>query len=375
MRIWFAVVAAALFAAACRPSIAPATAPQDDRDERPAAPVTTTQRPDGWLTPSPAEAETREAWEAAASLLGGAPPSSAPGSCNAAPDAKGFYGFYRTDAWDKGDVVLTFDDGPHPTATPRVLEMLAEHRMPATFFLVGRAISRDTYPLVQRVVRDGHTLGSHSYSHDVHMTRVGAPDSTMNDIRGQHEVTTILIDIALMAQSGDDFDAMFEGVFEHDPRIWLTAIAIRRRWSEFAARHRELLLERGYEAGTRPYAVLYSRPPGGGPYVEHDGAAGIKLHDAALAELGMMNVMWHGASGDTVPERRSEIAFLTDNMDRYAKSGGVLLIHDYIRPDALAHALDAMAASDDVHVRPIEDAVRRKYGCSSRQLAAKLRRP
>lgn len=294
-------------------------------------------------------------------------------ACSVGKSTGGFYGFYRTDAWNKGDVVLTFDDGPHPKHTPRVLDLLAEHHMPATFFVVGRAINRDTYHLVRRVVGEGHTLGSHSYSHDVKMTKVNAPENTVQTIRGQHEVTAILIDVSLMAESGDDFDAMFEQVFDSDPATWLSGRAIREGWSTFVKRHRELLASRGFEDGARPYTVLYSRPPGGGPYVEHDGKAGIALYDAALEQLSMMNVMWHGASGDTVPEKRSDFRFLTDNLARHSKSGGVLLVHDYIRADALAHGLRAMAKDESIQVVPIGHAVERKYGCDDRAFAAKLR--
>ena len=61
-------------------------------------------------------------------------------------------------------VALTFDDGPDPEVTPRVLELLARHQAPATFFLVAAKAER--HPgLVQAILDGGHTLGNHSYSH------------------------------------------------------------------------------------------------------------------------------------------------------------------------------------------------------------------
>ncbi|MES2304372.1 MAG: polysaccharide deacetylase family protein [Gemmatimonadota bacterium] len=61
-------------------------------------------------------------------------------------------------------VALTFDDGPHPDITPRLLDALARHSMHATFFVVGREAER--YPaLVQRIVAEGHAIGHHSWSH------------------------------------------------------------------------------------------------------------------------------------------------------------------------------------------------------------------
>jgi peptidoglycan/xylan/chitin deacetylase (PgdA/CDA1 family) len=62
-------------------------------------------------------------------------------------------------------VALTFDDGPHPRWTPRVLEALAERRAAATFFLIGRKAER--HPEVVRAILDaGHAVGVHSYAHD-----------------------------------------------------------------------------------------------------------------------------------------------------------------------------------------------------------------
>src|SRR5262245_17357459 len=61
-------------------------------------------------------------------------------------------------------VALTFDDGPDPYHTPRVLNVLDEHHVRATFFMMGRNVER--YPEVAReVLRRGHEIGNHSYSH------------------------------------------------------------------------------------------------------------------------------------------------------------------------------------------------------------------
>ena len=67
---------------------------------------------------------------------------------------------------DDGPVVyLTFDDGPHPTYTPRVLDVLARHNARATVFGVGSLAER--WPLIiQRIAHEGHTLANHSWSHE-----------------------------------------------------------------------------------------------------------------------------------------------------------------------------------------------------------------
>ena len=61
-------------------------------------------------------------------------------------------------------VALTFDDGPHPQWTPRLLDLLARHRAKATFFMVGEMAAR--YPdLVASVAAAGHAIGNHSWNH------------------------------------------------------------------------------------------------------------------------------------------------------------------------------------------------------------------
>lgn len=61
-------------------------------------------------------------------------------------------------------VSLTFDDGPNPEATPRILDSLALHGVKATFFILGAHAER--WPeLVHRVVSEGHQVGNHGYFH------------------------------------------------------------------------------------------------------------------------------------------------------------------------------------------------------------------
>jgi peptidoglycan/xylan/chitin deacetylase (PgdA/CDA1 family) len=63
-------------------------------------------------------------------------------------------------------VALTFDDGPDPEFTPRVLAILAEKKVPAAFFVVGRRV--DEHPeLLASIDRAGHLVAGHSYSHDL----------------------------------------------------------------------------------------------------------------------------------------------------------------------------------------------------------------
>jgi peptidoglycan/xylan/chitin deacetylase (PgdA/CDA1 family) len=61
-------------------------------------------------------------------------------------------------------VALTFDDGPDPEFTPRILEILAREKVRATFFVVGER-ARANPDLVREIDRQGHLIGNHSFSH------------------------------------------------------------------------------------------------------------------------------------------------------------------------------------------------------------------
>ena len=63
-----------------------------------------------------------------------------------------------------GELALTFDDGPNPAWTPRLLDLLASHDVHATFFLVGKFAQAEP-ELVRRIVSAGHAIGNHSWSH------------------------------------------------------------------------------------------------------------------------------------------------------------------------------------------------------------------
>lgn len=61
-------------------------------------------------------------------------------------------------------VALTFDDGPHPTQTPKVLDVLKEKKIPATFFCIGDKIAGNE-EILRRMMNEGHHIGNHSFSH------------------------------------------------------------------------------------------------------------------------------------------------------------------------------------------------------------------
>jgi peptidoglycan/xylan/chitin deacetylase (PgdA/CDA1 family) len=65
---------------------------------------------------------------------------------------------------NRGQIAITFDDGPLPGKTDRILDILKSHHVPATFFCIGHRVK--DYPLLaKRIYEEGHVLGNHSYRH------------------------------------------------------------------------------------------------------------------------------------------------------------------------------------------------------------------
>lgn len=90
------------------------------------------------------------------------------------PHQRASYNSVRT---SRPVLALTFDDGPSPELTPRLLDILRREGVRATFFVVGRNV--DAYPdIARRIVAEGHEIANHSYSH-VAFTSVDA--SRMRD--------------------------------------------------------------------------------------------------------------------------------------------------------------------------------------------------
>ncbi len=65
---------------------------------------------------------------------------------------------------DEPYIALTFDDGPNAVLTPKLLDLLAEHHIKATFFVLGECVTQNP-DVLQRAAREGHEIGNHSWSH------------------------------------------------------------------------------------------------------------------------------------------------------------------------------------------------------------------
>jgi peptidoglycan/xylan/chitin deacetylase (PgdA/CDA1 family) len=79
---------------------------------------------------------------------------------------------YRSVNTSRPVVALTFDDGPHPELTPKLLDILRQQGVRATFYVIGRSV--DAYPeIARRIVAEGHEIANHTYNHP-HLTKVSA---------------------------------------------------------------------------------------------------------------------------------------------------------------------------------------------------------
>lgn len=86
-------------------------------------------------------------------------------------------------------VFLTFDDGPDPESTPKLLGLLNKAEAKATFFVLGKNVER--YPdLAKKIIEDGHEIGEHSYEH-LHAWKTG-PLRTLRDlVRGERVLQSV----------------------------------------------------------------------------------------------------------------------------------------------------------------------------------------
>jgi len=89
-----------------------------------------------------------------------------------------------------GELAITFDDGPNPAWTPRLLEILVNHDVRATFFLMGRHAQAEP-ELTRRIAAAGHLIGNHSWSHpNLAFTSAGRIEEELTRTRSTLEQIT-----------------------------------------------------------------------------------------------------------------------------------------------------------------------------------------
>jgi peptidoglycan-N-acetylglucosamine deacetylase len=165
-----------------------------------------------------------------------------------------------------GPVALTFDDGPDPVQTPRILDLLATYRVKATFCLIG--LNVQAHPeLVRRIAAEGHTLCNHTWRHSLTLGR-----QSRDEIRADLERTNEAIRAAApgatvryLRAPGGNFTPAFVSVagelgmtsiyWSIDPRDW------DHPAGESAAAHRHKIIS-AVERGVRPGSIVLSHDSG-----------------------------------------------------------------------------------------------------------------
>lgn len=87
-------------------------------------------------------------------------------------------------------IAMTFDDGPHPSNTPRLLNMLAQRNIKATFFVVGQ-LAKEHPQIIRRILAEGHEVANHTMSHPT-LTRI-SDDRIRRELTETHKA---VVDIA-----------------------------------------------------------------------------------------------------------------------------------------------------------------------------------
>ncbi len=87
-------------------------------------------------------------------------------------------------------IYLTFDDGPNPTATPQLLEVLARHGVSATFFVIDKHLTAATAPIVRRTFEEGHAVALHWHSRNLMFYQPSRVATTLQEAAARLEILT-----------------------------------------------------------------------------------------------------------------------------------------------------------------------------------------
>ncbi len=91
----------------------------------------------------------------------------------------------------KGQICLTFDDGPDQITTPKILKILNKHNIKGTFFLIGKNIEKNE-ELVKKISFEGHSIGSHTFSHKF-LFPFFSKKKMFNEIKQTNDIITKII--------------------------------------------------------------------------------------------------------------------------------------------------------------------------------------
>ena len=165
-------------------------------------------------------------------------------------------------------IYLTFDDGPNPTTTPDLLDVLAREQVRATFFLIDRHITDQTAPFVRRMFEEGHAVALHSATRAYMLMTASAFARTLTEAADHIErVSGIRPCAAFRSHAGWRSWQMYAGLKQIDYHLigWSWMLW---DWNWFRARTADSVVER-----------IGPRAANGDIIVMHDGDESAPLKD------------------------------------------------------------------------------------------------
>jgi peptidoglycan/xylan/chitin deacetylase (PgdA/CDA1 family) len=156
-------------------------------------------------------------------------------------------------------IAITFDDGPHPVYTPRLLEGLEKRGVVATFFVTGENAAQ--YPdIIKRMDKDGHLIGNHTYTHiqltsanrDKFRSELVKTNETLKQITGK-DVTFVRPPYGSWDKSFETELNMFPVLWNIDPLDWCSnnADCVVRKVESNAEENAIILLHDCYETSVK----------------------------------------------------------------------------------------------------------------------------
>jgi len=178
-------------------------------------------------------------------------------------------------------VVLTFDDGPDAVYTPAILDILQKEKVPAAFFVVGME-AESNLPLLKRIIREGHEIGNHTFTHP-NMATVSAKRAAT-----EMEATRLLIE-SVTGRSTILFRAPFNADAEPSTAVELKPVALSRQENYYTVG--ESIDPNDWETGITADSVFnrvirqYNANPEKGIILLHDAGGNRKATVAALPRI------------------------------------------------------------------------------------------
>lgn len=97
---------------------------------------------------------------------------------------------WRMPATSPPTIYLTFDDGPNPTATPQLMDVLKKHEVRGTFFVIDKHLTNETAAIVRRAFEEGHAVALHSHTRALMFYRPARVSTTLQEAAARIEVMT-----------------------------------------------------------------------------------------------------------------------------------------------------------------------------------------